>query len=40
LSGGYHAAGKRAEGAGALEFGGVTLHPGALAAYRSAGLLR
>src|SRR4029077_7687748 len=29
----------RSEGARALEFGGVTLHPGALAAYRSAGLL-
>ncbi len=28
----------RAEGAQALEFGGVTLHPGALAAYREAGL--
>jgi len=29
----------RADGASALEFGGVALHPGALAAYRSAGLL-
>jgi len=29
----------RAEGAGALEFGGVALHPGAVAAYRGAGLL-
>jgi uncharacterized protein len=29
----------RVEGAGALEFGGVALHPGALAAYRAAGLL-
>ena len=30
----------RQEGARALEFGGVPLHAGALAAYRSAGLLR
>jgi len=29
----------RTEGAYALEFGGVALHPGALAAYRAAGLL-
>jgi hypothetical protein len=29
----------RSDGAAALEFGGVTLHPGALAAYRAAGLL-
>ena len=29
----------RSDGARALEFGGVALHPGALAAYRSAGLL-
>ena len=29
----------RSDGAAALEFGGVALHPGALAAYRSAGLL-
>jgi uncharacterized protein len=29
----------RSDGAGALEFGGVALHPGAVAAYRSAGLL-
>ena len=29
----------RSEGVGALEFGGVTLHPGAIAAYRAAGLL-
>jgi len=29
----------RAEGAPALEFGGVALHPGAVAAYRAAGLL-
>jgi TRAP transporter TAXI family solute receptor len=29
----------RTDGARALEFGGVALHPGALAAYRSAGLL-
>ena len=29
----------RSDGASALEFGGVTLHPGALAAYRAAGLL-
>jgi TRAP transporter TAXI family solute receptor len=29
----------RSDGAGALEFGGVALHLGALAAYRSAGLL-
>ena len=30
----------RAQGRAALEFGGVPLHPGALAAYRDAGLLR
>jgi TRAP transporter TAXI family solute receptor len=30
----------RAQGRGALEFGGVPLHPGALAAYCDAGLLR
>jgi TRAP transporter TAXI family solute receptor len=30
----------RSEGARALEFGGVTLHPGAIAAYRAAGLLQ
>jgi TRAP transporter TAXI family solute receptor len=30
----------RSDGVGALEFGGVVLHPGALAAYRAAGLLR
>jgi TRAP transporter TAXI family solute receptor len=30
----------RSEGASALEFGGVALHPGALAAYRAAGLLK
>jgi hypothetical protein len=30
----------QSEGARALEFGGVTLHPGAIAAYRAAGLLR
>ena len=30
----------RSEGAGALEFGGVALHPGAMAAYRAAGLLQ
>jgi TRAP transporter TAXI family solute receptor len=30
----------RADGAAALEFGGVPLHPGALAAYREAGLIR
>jgi TRAP transporter TAXI family solute receptor len=30
----------RVEGAAALEFGGVPLHPGALAAYREAGWLR
>jgi TRAP transporter TAXI family solute receptor len=30
----------RMDGARALEFGGVTLHPGAIAAYRAAGLLR
>jgi uncharacterized protein len=30
----------RSEGAGALEFGGVTLHPGAIAAYRAAGLFQ
>jgi len=29
----------RSDGARALEFGGVPLHPGALAAYRAAGLL-
>ena len=29
----------RAEGPAALEFGGVPLHPGALAAYREAGYL-
>jgi TRAP transporter TAXI family solute receptor len=29
----------RTHGAAALEFGGVTLHPGAVMAYRSAGLL-
>lgn len=29
----------RSDGTSALEFGGVALHPGALAAYRSAGLL-
>lgn len=29
----------RSDGAQALEFGGVTLHPGAIAAYRAAGLL-
>lgn len=29
----------RSEGARALEFGGVALHPGALGAYRAAGLL-
>jgi TRAP transporter TAXI family solute receptor len=29
----------RTQGAAALEFGGVRLHPGALAAYRDAGLL-
>jgi TRAP transporter TAXI family solute receptor len=29
----------RTDGARALEFGGVTLHPGAFAAYRKAGLL-
>ncbi len=29
----------RSDGAAALEFGGVALHPGAVAAYRSAGLL-
>jgi TRAP transporter TAXI family solute receptor len=29
----------RSDGAAALEFGGVALHPGALAAYRAAGLL-
>jgi hypothetical protein len=28
------------EGAGSIEFGGVTLHPGAYAAYRAAGLLK
>jgi uncharacterized protein len=30
----------RTDGARALEFGGVTLHPGAIAAYRAAGLLQ
>jgi TRAP transporter TAXI family solute receptor len=30
----------RSEGAAALEFGGVKLHPGALAAYRELGLVR
>lgn len=30
----------RRDGAGALEFGGVALHEGAVAAYREAGLLR
>ena len=30
----------RSEGADALEFGGVALHPGAIAAYRAAGLLK
>ena len=30
----------RARGPAALEFGGVALHPGALAAYREAGLLK
>ncbi len=29
----------RSQGAGALEFGGVPLHPGALRAFRAAGLL-
>ena len=29
----------RSEGPAALEFGGVKLHPGALAAYRDAGFL-
>jgi TRAP transporter TAXI family solute receptor len=29
----------RTQGAAALEFGGVALHPGAIAAYRAAGLL-
>jgi len=29
----------RSEGARALEFGGVALHAGAIAAYRAAGLL-
>jgi TRAP-type uncharacterized transport system substrate-binding protein len=29
----------RTQGPSALEFGGVKLHPGALAAYRDAGLL-
>ena len=29
----------RSDGASVLEFGGVALHPGAVAAYRSAGLL-
>jgi TRAP transporter TAXI family solute receptor len=30
----------RSDGAAALEFGGVALHPGAVAAYRAAGLLQ
>jgi uncharacterized protein len=30
----------RAQGPAALEFGGVALHPGAIAAYREAGLVR
>jgi uncharacterized protein len=30
----------RSDGAAALEFGGVALHPGAIAAYRAAGLLK
>jgi TRAP transporter TAXI family solute receptor len=30
----------RSDGAQALEFGGVALHPGAVAAYRAAGLLK
>ena len=30
----------RRQGATAFEFGGVALHPGALAAYRDAGLLK
>jgi uncharacterized protein len=30
----------RSEGTEVLEFGGVTLHPGAIAAYRAAGLLK
>ena len=29
----------RSQGRAALEFGGVSLHPGALRAYREAGLL-
>jgi TRAP-type uncharacterized transport system substrate-binding protein len=29
----------RSQGRAALEFGGVPLHPGAIAAYRDAGLL-
>jgi TRAP-type uncharacterized transport system substrate-binding protein len=29
----------RSQGGAALEFGGVPLHPGALRAYRKAGLL-
>jgi TRAP-type uncharacterized transport system substrate-binding protein len=29
----------KTDGAKALEFGGVTLHPGAVSAYRAAGLL-
>jgi hypothetical protein len=29
----------RAEGARAFEFGGVALHPGAISAYRTGGLL-
>ena len=30
----------RSQGPAALEYGGVQLHPGALRAYREAGLLR
>jgi TRAP-type uncharacterized transport system substrate-binding protein len=30
----------KTEGASALEFGGVPLHPGAARAYRDAGLMR
>jgi hypothetical protein len=30
---------QRMDGVAALEFGGVVLHPGAVAAYRAAGLL-
>jgi hypothetical protein len=30
----------RSDGARALEFGGVALHDGAIAAYRAAGLLQ